>query len=327
MPPGQETGHVDGDEPRLSGEGFDWGDYVAWMVGSRGSLASAALFLAERRGFSEDVESVERGLRRLRGRGAADGGAWGRRALRCFGIPGAVNDRIRWMGQYHTRFSDLPASLCSELLRPWERPPVVESPARIWLLLGRANLAIRARETPSPLLKQAALLDAGAEPAARAELALVQAYAWEKEDPEAAADALARVEPLLDGVEEPDRACLHARWVDQRAYRLNKPRSGAPDHAAAEALYRSIPADGPLFARVRRANGLGWSLLCQGDRDGARACAQSGVQAAGDSGSLRLRAMALNLLAEVTGDSDIRDRARAIAARLEDEALAVRFGR
>jgi hypothetical protein len=120
LTPGQESGQA----------GFDWGDFVGAVVRERGSLAAAALFLAEHRAFAEDVESVERGLRRLRLRGMADGGVWGRRALRCFGLPGAVLDRVRWMGQYHTRFTDLPASLCEELLRPWERPPVSDSPVR-----------------------------------------------------------------------------------------------------------------------------------------------------------------------------------------------------
>ncbi|MCA9558875.1 MAG: hypothetical protein KC583_09965, partial [Myxococcales bacterium] len=75
-------------------------------------------------------------------------------------------------------------------------------------------------------------------------------------------------------------------------------------------------------------NGLGWTLLKLGDRAAAERHARDGVEAAGDSGSLRLRAMALNLLARtVSGDEATRARARAlaIAQHLEDEALAVRF--
>jgi hypothetical protein len=94
---GQDPGHT-------TASGLSWREYVDEIVRERGSLALAALHLAERRGVEEDVGSVERGLRRLRERGSKDGGVWGERALRCFGLPAAVDDRIRWMGQYHTRF-------------------------------------------------------------------------------------------------------------------------------------------------------------------------------------------------------------------------------
>ncbi|NVB37280.1 hypothetical protein G6O69_37700 [Pseudenhygromyxa sp. WMMC2535] len=237
--PGQEKGQT---SPRA---GFDWGDYVDRLVAERGSLAAAAAHLAQRRGFSEDLPSVERGLRRLRGRGSKDGGVWGQRALRCFGLPAAVDDRVRWMGQYHTRFSDLPTSLGQELLEPWDRPPVSESPARIWLLLGRVNLALRRRADPCGLLEQAAVLEAQAEPAARIELALVQAFVWSKPGADErlaeASAALARAGALLEErraeLDADDYACLFARWIDQGAYRLNKPRQGLPDHRGAAALY------------------------------------------------------------------------------------------
>ncbi|KIG12946.1 hypothetical protein DB30_00902 [Enhygromyxa salina] len=80
--------------------------------------------MAERRNFQEDVASVERGLRRLRDRGNKDGGVWGQRALRCFGLPVEVDDRVRWMGQYHTRFSHLPAPL--NLLAACSAGPAVQ---------------------------------------------------------------------------------------------------------------------------------------------------------------------------------------------------------
>jgi len=317
--PGQESGHA----------GFSWDDYVDGLVAERGSLAAVAMLVAERRGFSEDAESVERGLRRLRARGARDGGVWGQRLLRCFGLPAAVADRVRWMGQYHTRFTDLPASLCEELLQPWDRPPVSESAARIWILLARLNLVLRRREDPEPLLAQAAQMAGRVEPAARAELALVRAFVWERSDRPAADRSLAEAREALEAVEDgDDRACLFARWVDQSAYRLNKPRGDDPpaDHAGAAQLYRQIPSDGPLFARVRRENGLGWSVLSLGRREEAEQHALASVEAAGDSGSLRLRAMALKLLAAVRADDmTVLERARQIAAYLEDEALALRF--
>lgn len=323
--PGQEPGQA----------GFSWREYVDAIVAERGSLALAALHLAERRGFEEDAGSVERGLRRLRERGSKDGGVWGERAIRCFGLPAAVNDRVRWMGQYHTRFSDLPASLGEELLQPWDRPPISESPARIWVLLGRAGLALRRRRDQDvhALLEQAALLAKSAEPAAQIELCLVSAYACSRLDPELARAPLERARVMLErerkALREDDYACLFARWIDHVAYPLNKPRSGAPQHEQAIHLYEQIPADGPLFARCRRENGLGWSHLQLGDRSRAQAHARASMEAAGDSGSLRMRAMALNLLAAASEGSEAehaRTRARAIARRLEDEALLVRFG-
>jgi hypothetical protein len=323
--PGQESGQTPA--------GFDWAAFVDQVIAERGSLAQAAQYLAERRNFSEDVASVERGLRRLRERGNKDGGVWGQRALRGFGLPAAVGDRIRWMGQYHTRFTDLPASLCDELLRPWDRPPISESPARIWLLLGHASLALRRRQEVRPLLEQASLLAGQAELAAQIELALLESYAWGKIDPPASRAALGRAEMLLELRDQPigehDRACLFSRWIDQVAYPLNKPGSGPASHEAAKRLYERIPVDGPLFARCRRENGLGWTHLQLGEREPARMHALASVRAAGDSGSLRLRAMALNLLANASeGDEarEARSRAREIARQLEDEALLVRFG-
>lgn len=323
--PGQESGQGQ--------SAFDWAAFVDQLIVERGSLAQAAQYLAERRNFAEDVQSVERGLRRLRERGNKDGGVWGQRALRGFGLPAAVGDRIRWMGQYHTRFTDLPASLCDELLRPWDRPPVSETPARIWVLLGHASLALRRRRDVKPLLEQAGLLAAQAELAAQIELALVESYAWGKSDPPTARAALDRAEKLLElrdqSILDHDRACLFARWIDQVAYPLNKPGSGPASHEAAKQLYERIPIDGPLFARCRRENGLGWTHLQLGDATRARVHARASVQAAGDSGSLRLRAMALNLLANASeGDEAQEAKARAceIARHLEDEALLVRFG-
>lgn len=336
--PGQEPGQNPRQEPgqNLGQAGFSWREYVDAIVAERGSLALVALHLAERRGFEEDVGSVERGLRRLRERSSKDGGVWGERALRCFGLPAAVADRVRWMGQYHTRFTDLPASLCEELLRPWDRPPVSESPARIWVLLGRVGLALRRRSDfdVQALLEQAGVLEKAAEPVAQIELCLVTAYVRSRPDHTRADVQLERAGTLLEqhraGLREHDYACLFARWIDQVAYPLNRPpRAAAGRHAEAIELYEQIPADGPMFARCRRENGLGWSHLSLGDRARAQAHARASVEAAGDSGSLRMRAMALNLLAAASEGDEAeraRARARAIARRLEDEALLVRFG-
>ena len=106
-------GHEPGREP----EGFDWAAYVGWLVERHGTLAAVAEALAAERGHAETQGSIERALRRLRGREGRDGGTWGLRVLRRFGMPDDVTSRVRWMGQYHTRFSDLPRALCLELLR------------------------------------------------------------------------------------------------------------------------------------------------------------------------------------------------------------------
>lgn len=322
--PGQNSGQP----------GLGWDEYLDLLVAERGSLAAVAAAVAEHRGYVEELTSVERGLRRLRGRGHQGGGVWGIRLLQTFGMPRAVETRVRWMGHYHGRFTDLPASICEELLGVWDRPPVSESPARIWVKLGQASVALRRRkpDLARDHLDQARLHARQSVPAARAELALVEAYACGRTEHEARTAALERaaLELASTDIEENARACLFARLVDQRAYELNKPRRGEPDHEGALALYRQIPADGPLFARCRRHNGEGWSLLRLGDRGAAARHARLSVQYAGDAGSLRLRAMALNLLAEsvdAVEAAQARTRAAAIAHALEDEALAVRIRR
>lgn len=315
---------------------LDWGSYLAILITERGSLAAVAAHLAAQRGFTESTESIERGLRRLRGRASHDGGVWGQRVLRVFGLPSSVHDRIRWMGQYHSRFSDLPTSLCLELIRPWCRPPISASTSRIWLHLGLGSIAMRQRdrETAAEHIAQAGAVGPLAPLAARIELALVRAFLVSLRDDAWGLRLLEEAEVLLEGgpLSAADRACLTARLIDQQAYRLNKPRDGSPpDHHRAHALYTTIPTQGaPPFALCRRENGLGWSSLRVGDRAAAVAHARASVAHAGDSGSLRMRAMALNLLSAVLeGEAadDTRQRAVGIARRLEDEALQVRLTR
>ncbi|MFT5686444.1 MAG: hypothetical protein ACI8RZ_007400 [Myxococcota bacterium] len=324
--PGQDPGQA----------GLDWGGYLEVLISERGSLAAVAAHLAAQRGFSESTESVERGLRRLRSRGTHDGGVWGRRVLRVFGLPGSVEDRVRWMGQYHSRFNDLPTSLCLELLRPWCRPPVSESASRIWLHLGLASLALRQRDrtTAAEHLDQATGVGPQAPLAAQIELALVRSFLVGLTDDAAGLRILEDAGDLLESGPLPvaDCACLTARFIDQLAYRFNKPRDGSkPDHAKAGVLYTRIPTeDAPPFALCRRENGLGWSAFKLGDRQAAVRHARASMEHAGDGGSLRMRAMALNLLARVLeGEAaeSAKRRAIGIAKRLEDEALKVRFTR
>jgi hypothetical protein len=326
--PVEAPGHEPGHGPGPGAEGLDWGAYVTWLVQRHGTLAAVADALAAQRGHAESQATIERALRRLRGREGRDGGTWGLRVLRAFGVPHDVTSRVRWMGQYHTRFSDLPRALCLELLRPWDRPPVSESPARAWVQLGLAGVALRGREAERAHehLRQA---ERAAEGLARLEWLLASSFAVSRGQPDEARARVEEAERLVTALamSEDDRACYRARCVDHHGWHDNVVRR---DHAAARARYEALPPDGPPFARVRRDNGLGWSLLRLGDRAGAHACAVRAVEAAGDGGSLRLRAMALSLLAatlEGVAAEAVRGRAKAIAERLDDEALRVRLGR
>src|SRR5262245_25772790 len=80
---GQNPGHADAGPP----PGYSWGDLVEALVTSHGTLTQVAWKLVERSDASDDVASVERALRRLRTRGQLDGGSWGTRLLRVFGVP------------------------------------------------------------------------------------------------------------------------------------------------------------------------------------------------------------------------------------------------
>lgn len=327
--PGHDPGHA-------PPPGFSWGDHLAWLVESHGSLAAVAERLAALRGYADDAASVERALRRLRGRGQQDGGAWGARALAAFGLPEAVDARARWMGAYHSRFTDLPVPLCQDLVRLWDRPPVSEAPsARVWLAVAHASCALRLadRSAAATHLRRARAVRGQAPPEARVELLLVEAFVVSHEDPSLVPALLAEAEPLL-ALDMPahDRACLHARWIDQLAYERNKGRDGAPpDHAGAEALYRTIAVDSaPSFARCRRANGLAYARWKQGHRDEGAAFAREAGRHAGDGGHLRLRAMSLAMLARIVGGpegAEATARALGIAAELSDEALRLRFER
>lgn len=323
-----------GQDPGQEAAAFSWAEYVAWVVERHGSLAAAAERLAAHRGYKDDAASIERALRRLRARGQRDGGTWGARALAAFGLPEAVDARARWMGMYHSRFTDLPVPLCQDLVRLWDRPPVSDSPAgAVWLALAHASCALRGSSSAGaePHVRRARASARHAPPEARAELLLVEAFMASRGDLARVPPLLAEVEPLLgEPMPAHDRACLFARWIDHRGYELNKARPGrAPDPAGAEALYRLIPTDGaPPFALCRRASGLAYARWKQGFLDEGAALAREAVRHAGDGGHLRLRAMALTMVARIVGGEEgvgARGRALAIAASLEDEALRLRF--
>jgi hypothetical protein len=310
---GQESGQL------------SWGEYVDELVAAHGSLAAVAERLCESRGWSDEVASVERALRRLRRRGTLPGGRWGQRLVRRFGLPGSIEDRLRFLGTYHSRFVDLPLGLCADLVRSWDRPPTSESRlGRLWLALARASLALRARafDLAAAELGRAELSDAPLD--ARAEHGLVAAYLASRDRVDEVVGRRDEVAPVVEQVGSDDeRACLRVRWVNQRAYEWNR----VGDYAAAERLYLDLPDDGPAFARSRRANGLAYARLQLGDPEGALQHARDAARYAGDAGHARLRALALAMIARIDDGPEGRDaRARAIgiARTLGDDALLSR---
>jgi hypothetical protein len=313
---------------------------VDWLTSTVGSLAAVADRLCAARGYKEDVGSIERALRRLRTRGTHAGGTWGTRAIALFGLPSAIDARVRQLGQYHARLAELPVSMCEDLIRVWDKPPITESRAgRAWIAVARASIALRlaklddaiaildrARADLSSASAHATSASAGviAVPlAARIEAILIRGYVASRTNLAAVPALLDEAAPLIDAVDDAhDRACLRARLADHRAYELNQ----RGDHEAAEAIYRAMPDEGPTFARTRRANGIAYARWRRGEPDAAE-FARAAIEHAGDGGHLRGRAMALRNYARIANDADAQARAVAIAQHLEDETLLGRFRR
>lgn len=324
----KDTGQKTGQAPPL---GFTWDDYLSALVAEAGTLTAVAWKLAERGLGSDDVASIERALRRMRGRGQRDGGSWGQRLLRTFGVPRAVEERLRFMGLYHSPFNDLPISVCLDQLRIFDRPPLSESRARVWLHLGYASIALRRRDFEEAGRCLGRSEEASAAPdEARVEQALARAYLLSRVGTEAEVEEqLAAAERALSAapLEPAERACFQARLVDQRAFQLNY----RGQHAAALALYQALPeADIHPFASYRRDAGLAFGYSRAGQVDAALACARRACDHAGDGGYTRLRVMALLLIARIEGPpaaSATLERARAIAERLEDQELLSRVQR
>lgn len=318
--------------------GWGWREYLASLVEEHGTLTAVAWKLLERGDGPDDVASVERALRRLRERGQRDGGVWGQRLLRRFGVPRDIEARLRWMGLYHSPFNDLPLPLCEDQLRLWDQPPISSSRARVWLQLAAVSVALRRRafdEARAHLDAAGATLRATESEgdryaAARVEEALARGYLESRTGTSAEVDAcLQSAERALDGaaLDPADRACLVARLVDQKAFALN--RRG--DHSGALALYESLPADDlHPFASYRREAGLAFGCHRMGRIEEARAHAGRACDFAGDGGYTRLRVMALLMVARVEEGEKARGallRAEGIARRLLDEELIMRVER
>jgi hypothetical protein len=320
-----QTRSVDDDAPGHDpGHGFSWAEYVDWLVHERGSLAGVAKALGAHRAWQEDVVSIERALRRLRTRGQLDGGQWGERALAMFGLPGAIDARVQWIGAYHSRFTDLPVPVCEDLIRVWDRPPVNTSIAgACWLAAAHATLCLRRNEVAAAAGHIARAPRKRAPAEARIELTLIEAFIVSRKDEAAATVLLEGLTPLM---KQTSNENLRARWIDQRAYSLSR----ANKHVEAVALYSSIPANGPPFARCRRENGLAYAKWKLKKQEAAITHAHEACAAAGDGGHVRLRAMALSVLGKVLGAPDgdeAQRRAQAIATALHDEGLRLRFER
>ena len=317
-----------GQKPGQPGAALVWGAYLDGLVAEHGSLVAVCEKVAALRGYQEDVESIGRALRRLRARGTLPGGTWGDRLLATFGLPAEVGDRLRFMGQYHSRFVDLALPLAADLVQLWDRPPTSQSRAgRTWLSLARATLALRANAYGDAGIHLAtAAATASDDPRARVELALGRALIASRAEPARVPGELAAVPDQLAALRGGDADCLRARYVGQVGHALNH----AGDFARALALHRELP-DLPgthPFARSRRANGIAYGLYRTGDREGALAHARRAATFAGDAGHVRLRAMALLMISRIGRASaeadDARERARAIAHALSDARLLAR---
>lgn len=307
---------------------FSWGDLVDHWVAERGSLTEVVRLLYERHPHAHvlpaDPGTVERGIRRLRGRTGAPGEKYGLLLLRSLGLPLSVATWAQALGTYHGPLQDLPLAFRREQLRLWDRPPISESAQAAWIHLAQASLAHQDGQ-PADTDHRLSLAAAGigrAGPAAALELRLFQARRAQDGGDAAQAQALlGACAPLLEVVADPDRACFHARWLDQRAYVCSQGWRAQPARLAeAEALYREIPTASPLhFVVYRHHQGLAWVRWRQGAREQAAEHARQAITAAGDGGLCRLRAASLRLLAHILPSEApaLRARAAQIVARLD----------
>jgi hypothetical protein len=314
---------------------MSWREYIASLVLEHGTLAALALKLSLAEGVEADAATVERALRRLRTKEHQDGGQYGRWLLRTFGMPQAVEHRAKWMGVYHSRFTDLPVSLCLDQLRLWDRPPLAESRTRTWLELGFATCALRLDDLAGARAHLTRARGGHGTCAARIETRLLDAYlASRRKDGGQARAILEEIEASLHDpeLEADEKACLAARWLDQRAYQhLHPAGTSAADIDAARRLYERIATrDAPFFAACKRESGLAYVCFRLGDAGRAVEHAENACRHAGDGGFVRLRIATLGLLAHILGaprGDAVRARAMRAARYLEDEDLLTRLGR
>lgn len=324
--------------------GAGWGALIEAHVADFGGYAAFADELVHRLARVADAprdrQTVEKGLRRLAGRGSKAGGQYGRWVLRYFGVPTTTRRWLAWLGQYHSRFADLPTSLRLEQLRLWERPPISESPQLIWIHLGLASVWMRSQkyERAWSRLRQAQGLAPKVGGAAALETCLLHARLLVERERQAALTQLDRAGELLDteDLTATEQACYRARLEAQRAYLHLHPKAGETlQLEAAATCASSIPTDSGLpFVDFRRAELLAYCARERGHFEQARTLATEAASHAADGGLVRFRVMALKLLASTwkrEGNEDQHDRVRAHAQRLarllEDEDLLQRLNK
>ena len=334
--PGQETGHPD--EGHVV-DAFTWREYVHGLRSELGGWTALAQALQDRAEAElvEDPESVIKGLKRLAQSRQGPGGKYGALLLRTFGLPPSITHWGRLMGQYHGRFADLPVGLRREQLLRWDRPPVSESPAAMWVHIGLASLALRDRDLDEANRRIVLASEVRRpEVEARIEYELLVARVASADGSLAAeAAALDAAEASLGAptLSEVDRLCYLARLLDQRAYRASQGwRSHPAKLREALALYERIPdVREPPFVAFRRALGRAWCLWRLGEEDAAKVLARAACDHAGDGGLVRFRVMGLSLLAQLCGDNpeglDARTRAEGLTLALDDADLATRVRR
>jgi len=320
--------------------GCTWGRYVETLAQELGGFTALADLLVHKAKRAVDVpddpQTVEKGIRRLARRGNEPGGQYGRWLLRYFGIPRPIEQWARWMGQYHSRFADLPLGLREAQLLLLDRPPVSHSGASCWIQIGLATVAHGRvdREAMRDRLDRARAVLPRA-PAAGVEIELFDArVASDRKDDEGIERHLRAAEAALEGsardaLDETERACYRARLIDQRAHALLHPvRGKSLGFEAALAIYESI-ADGTgiPFVDFRRAHGRAYCLKQLGRSEEAKIAARSACDHAGDGGYVRFRIMGLELLARLVPSDEathIRKRTARMARYLEDEDLGRR---
>jgi hypothetical protein len=313
--------------------GLAWADYIERWVNDCGGWLPLADQLIHRAGDAVDIPqdpgTVERGLRRLSRREHKPGGQYGRWMLRFFGFTSPVEQWVKWMGIYHTRFADLPSNLRLEHLALWNRPPISESPLACWIDVGIASAHFSRLDLAAcdHWLARAERHVAAAGREAELEVGLVRAQLeTETGDQDAAAQRLALLEGRLDTAALPVNftASYRARIQHQRAIHCTRPPTGEPDFARAKQLYEAIPDSLVPFVAFRKHVGLAYCAWKLGDTPLAIRLAERAVDAAGDGGLVRMRVMALNMLSRLVSPDRaqaINDRARHMANALQDEDL------
>ena len=283
-------------------------------------------------GLPTRTDTIVRGLRRLAAQDGRDGGQYGRWLLRAFGLPADVQRWLAYLGQYHSRFADLPTWMRLEQLRLWSRPPITQTPLVAWIHLGVASVRLRQRDTDAcdQRLDLAMRTIEGAGPAAGCEAHLLRAWRCLSQGEPAATDAaLDAVATLLSspGLSATDRLVCHARMLNQRAQRISLPRTPQALQAA-QVLLQQIPADSGLpFVDFRRAEGLARIHHLLGEHASARRLAREAMEHAADGGFVRLRILALRQLARSSPPAEqakLRARARHLAGLLSDDDLLLR---